>query len=399
MLTLATPPGLAFDPVLPTRDALLDAAVVRERLTDVLGIPVRASTRVRAKYRIVESLRVVYRLTLDGADRLVSARTFARDPGSGTWDPKLGCSWWTFPDDRRLRGLDRLLRPAGRLAGMAPGWATSQVVEYAPERSATFRALDRAGSTVGYVKAYPPGSGQGARFADRYEQVSDALRGTEVTAPRVLGRAADLLLLEEMPGLPWNGLSPADGNQALTAMGRAIATLHGLEVSRLAALPRFGRLQLGRVGRSADLVGLACPQLAERLGAVRDRLLATAPAEAGQDVLLHGDCHPKNGLVHRGRVALIDLDQAGLGPAAADIGSLLARLRLEPGGADLAGCFLQGYARIRPLPRDAVLRWHTAAALVAERAVRAVNRVHSAALAALPELIDDAADLLAKGAS
>jgi len=79
-------------------------------------------------------------------------------------------------------------------------------------------------------------------------------------------------------------------------------------------------------------------------------------------------------------VALIDLDQAGIGPAAADVGSLLARLvstRVVDGTdtGDLSAAFLDGYAEVRPIPEAQALVWHTSAAMLAEVAMRAVNRV------------------------
>jgi hypothetical protein len=39
----------------------------------------------------------------------------------------------------------------------------------------------------------------------------------------------------------------------------------------------------------------------------------------------------------------------------------------------MRSAFLSGYRAVRALPPDLSLRWHTAAALVAERGVRAVN--------------------------
>src|SRR4029078_12467246 len=105
--------------------------------------------------------------------------------------------------------------------------------------------------------------------------------------------------------------------------------------------------------------------------------------------------HPGTVLLSEDAVSLVDLDQSGLGAPAADLGSLLARLRYgalvgEP-HADLAGTlaagFLDGYAAVRFLPDDADLRWHTAAALLAERALRAVNRVRPSGRNALDDVV------------
>ncbi len=109
--------------------------------------------------------------------------------------------------------------------------------------------------------------------------------------------------------------------------------------------------------------------------------------------MLHGDCHPKNALVDGKQIGLVDLDQAGTGPAAADLGSLLARLHVDelvggPSAAPLAAAVSAGYAGVRPLPGDRSLQWHTAAALLAEQAMRAVNRVRLPVLDRLDALLD-----------
>ena len=111
----------------------------------------------------------------------------------------------------------------------------------------------------------------------------------------------------------------------------------------------------------------------------------------------HGDCHPTNALADGDSFALIDLDQAGTGPAAADIGSLLARLHQDGDSGAMRAAFLSGYRTVRTLPPERSLRWHTAAALVAERAVRAVNRVHLPTLDRLDDLLATADDVLLNG--
>jgi aminoglycoside phosphotransferase (APT) family kinase protein len=120
-------------------------------------------------------------------------------------------------------------------------------------------------------------------------------------------------------------------------------------------------------------------------------LLASAPG-AGPGVLLHGDLHPKNVLVHDDGVSLVDLDQAGAGPAAAELGSTLARLwaprpgePADPTTAALAAdALLDAYGR--PPARRALV-WHAAAALLVERAARAVSRVDAATLAELDRVL------------
>jgi Ser/Thr protein kinase RdoA (MazF antagonist) len=188
----------------------------------------------------------------------------------------------------------------------------------------------------------------------------------------------------------------------MTGLGVAVALLH--ESTPAEGLPVFVRLRPDRVQHCADIICRARPDVARRAERLDSRLRLGIP-ETEPTVVLHGDCHPGNALVDGDAVALIDLDQLGLGPAAADLGSLVARLRYAATLGDLGvleaeeleARFLSGYAARRPLPSPSSLAWHTAAALLAERALRAVNRVNRAALAGLDELIAAADAALDKG--
>ncbi|HEX2551316.1 MAG TPA: hypothetical protein VHK64_06950, partial [Nocardioidaceae bacterium] len=74
--TVALPP----DPVLPRRDDLLDDGIVGARLDELLDRARDGRTgdcsRVRAKYRMGESLRATFRLGRGPGGSLVSARMF-----------------------------------------------------------------------------------------------------------------------------------------------------------------------------------------------------------------------------------------------------------------------------------------------------------------------------------
>jgi Ser/Thr protein kinase RdoA (MazF antagonist) len=124
---------------------------------------------------------------------------------------------------------------------------------------------------------------------------------------------------------------------------------------------------------------------------------------AGEDVCLHGDVNFRNALLQDGRIALIDLDQVAAGPAAAELGSVLASLRygavvglIPPwAAAELSAAFLGGYAEVRRLPDENALQAYTAAALLGERSLRVVTRVRPEGLRRLPELLDEARRALA----
>jgi Ser/Thr protein kinase RdoA (MazF antagonist) len=154
---------------------------------------------------------------------------------------------------------------------------------------------------------------------------------------------------------------------------------------------------------AASSIGLVRPDLAQLAAELCDQLCCQKKELSEASVCLHGDVHPKNGILLDKGIALIDLDQASLGPPAADLGSLLAALRYEryiglltePGERALAEAFLCGYHQLSMLPEPESLRWHMAAALFAERSFRSVSRIRLPGLQCLPELLLDAQSLLA----
>lgn len=431
------PAVLAPDRLLPQRDELLDpeAIAIRSGELGLVDGPVTGAALIRAKYRLGESLRVLWRLhRTDAEPVVVSVRAYADGAGPATLtapatvdrsrgvpDPRWRARWWVFPDDRRLTDATQVVSAEPALARRLglDGWVTSEVAEYAPERSLTVRALAADGSPVAYVKAYAPGTVDVERLAARYDLVSRWFsRRPGLATPEVLGSAPGVLALQALAGRPWAAAGGSAGTVHLHRLGQAIAHLHELPVAATAGLcSTFSRLRADRIVTSAEMVARARPDVAEAVTAVARRL-ATRPV-ATEIVLLHGDCHPGNavlGSVPRSAVApaaapsgppigLIDLDQAGLGQPACDVASLLARIQIgalvdehdEATAAALSAAFLDGYRQRRELPEPANLRWHLAATLVVERAIRAVNRLHAARLAHLPAIVERAATVLDGG--
>jgi len=428
--------NLAPDPALPARDDLLDSALVADLLSRSLGdgrLEVTGAELVRVKYRVGQSLRVLYRLDVAGRSHLVSGRMFRHGrsaeahrqavqnalPSDGPWsnglrstalDQSRDTVWWSFPNDRRIVGLDLVLDPARlpvTLRDKVGQWSTSAVVQYAPERCVTMRALDPADQTLAFVKCYAPDTQDLAKLAARYDFVASQLQTADPTlrSPRPLGCSGDrhLLLLEPMPGQSWLDLDRAGAIDALRRLGRAIAVVHEAPLGDSSAIGvgHFKRLDLERVTRSGEFISQARPDVADAARTLVSRLTLSPPALQEQ-VLLHGDCHPGNILVAGDQLSLIDLDQGGVGPAAADVGSLLARLNYgsvlrerDPATATgMTNAFLEGYAQVRALPDDSTLRWYTAAALLVERGVRAVNRIRASGLSKLERVIGNGHDLL-----
>jgi aminoglycoside phosphotransferase len=420
MTTLAAPPDtgglLAPDPAVPTRDLLLDPRAAARRLEHALGgAAIRRCERVRAKYRVGESLRVLYRLTVRGRTVPVSVRTFSACRGSEAFqraladatpagplppvahDPELGAVLWTFPNDRRIRDLPLLASPTslGELLGMP--CATTRLTAYVPETQATARCLGAAGETVAWAKVYARDG------AERTRRVAAALGGRHgaLRLPRLLSAPHErALFLEPLSGRPLTALHGPPLERALRQLGAALAELHALPVP--AGVPRHARLDGVRVRTAVGVIGFARPELAGTAEALARRLEATggAPTRA---VCVHGDLHLNNALARPDGIALVDLDDVTAGEPEADLARVLAGLAYAavlgqlPATAEreLGRALLAGYGRGATPPRDGALRWHVAATLLARNAATAVSRCRRSGLERLDAVLGRAEEELA----
>jgi aminoglycoside phosphotransferase len=405
---------LAPDPGVPGRDVLLDADQMADRLATLMGTDGPAAierySRGRVKYRVGDSLRLVHELEVASALWLVASRTFpdgrsegvyeharasARDAGplrAVAHDPELQTVFWTFPNDRKIATLPALVAETdtvSRLLGRPI--ASTELAAYAPEKSATAACLDpETGRAIAYAKVFA--SAEELAASHTAHSAIFALLGTAHSALRVpavlaCSQADRMLVVEAVEGRRIDTLRGPELDDAMRRFGAALATLHCLPVA--AALPRFERLDADRQAEAAAIIGRARPDVAGPAALLANELRIEAPAP-GAPVCLHGDVHLKNGLLQGRRLALIDLDQVGVGPAAADVGSALAALRYRAlvsdesaRGARLERALLEGYASRADLPGPESLRWHVAAALLSERALRAVNRLRPEGLAHL----------------
>jgi Ser/Thr protein kinase RdoA (MazF antagonist) len=408
--------ALAPDPIFPYRDALLDpqyvASLLASRLEWATGI-VRAE-RVRATYRIGTSLRIRHRFEAGGRIYEVAARAFrpgrslhafenavapqpCRDgcaPGV-VHAPEIETVFWLFPNDRRVPALQAIEEARASLSRHLPRpWTHSRLVAWAPENSATFQCRDGNGEVLAYAKVGPSARNE----YSRYRTLADALRrsGSPLLVPHAIAfcRAHDTLLLEAVPGRKLV-YTPGD----LRAMGIALACLHAQNVPDL---PAFRRFSAASRREAVDLLTLALPRLARAVARLDGVLARVQPAAADAAGSLHGDVHPRNVVVNDTAVTLIDVEEMSSGSRAADLGSLLSRLcaarvlgDATPADVALAAAaFLDGYASAARLPGDRSIKWHTAAALLVERAQRAVVRCNAPLLQRVDALVDEAARLL-----
>ena len=350
---------MIHDPAVPRRDALLRtetmAGVISRRLLG--GVPVERCERVYVKYRVGDSLRVVYRY--DG--HYVAARTGKRD---GIAAPEVGAALYPFPHDRKLTALAALQPVAQRLLDQP---VTTHLVAYAAEQSATAECRDEHGHLLAYAKV---------GRTDTERRGCDLL-ASGVRVPRILASADGVLLLEPLAGRRLDQIDALDG------LGATLANLHHTNIN--GDSPRLSRLYPERLATAAEVLATVRPDVAGAAERLLQRLLERAEDSERELVCVHGDANLRNALLlPSGEVALLDLEDLSIGPAAADLGQLLAALIVNR-TPKAAQALLAGYGT----PPDSVaLRWHTAASLLARQALPAISRHRPPLLARLRELLD-----------
>src|SRR3954469_21359340 len=239
-----------------------------DRLSLLMGadgpVDVDRYDRGRVKYRVGGSLRVVHEIEVAGRRRIVASRTFrggraeevyeraveaARVAGplrAGAHDPELEAGFWTFPNDRKIATLARLVPDTdtvSRLLGRPI--ARTLLAAYAPEKAATAACFDElAGRPVAYAKVFADDAELAASWR-AHTAIFDAL-GTSSSAlrvPAVLACSPEerMLVVEAVEGRRVDTLRGPEHLEAMRRFGAALATLHSLPAP--AGLAPFARLR------------------------------------------------------------------------------------------------------------------------------------------------------------
>src|SRR6185369_12964191 len=234
---------LANDPALPQRDVLVDETVMAEYLSHLVArrgdFGINTCERLRTKYRVGTSLRVLYEVSGGGHSYRIAARAFPRtqpvakqfNSTSELHAPELNTIFWIFPHDRKIKHLAVLNHlPAGLRDIEGCQWVQSRIVGHAPEKSVTVQCLDADHKITGYAKIYA--GDEGRQIYDAYKAIESALKDgvVQLRIPRALSYSAahHLLLLESVPGVPLSILSPADRASAYRRLGESLRRLHQL---------------------------------------------------------------------------------------------------------------------------------------------------------------------------
>jgi hypothetical protein len=416
---------LADDPHVPQRDHLLDLDAMARRFSlhlDPRGpVTIGSCRRECVSYRVGKRLRVVYRVDIHGQDQRIVASTFrsrkrserafrtATESGveagplrPALHDAELNVVFRTFPNDRRIEHLGAVVHADAYMTrSVDRRWTKSRLIDYYPEASAVVRCLDDDGRTIGYAKVHAGDEGQ--RTFRMQEALWEAARasGLRIARPLAYSMPHRTLMVEAIAGPTIGDLSGGELLAGLHAYGVALAILHSLphvdfEVPVDSALKRLKERAEGMCAVLPNTRTSVTPFLEE----LRDRW----DEAAGDPVPVHGDTNQNNAILQDGRVAFIDFDRATIGSAASDIGNFLGLLRyfrslglISPGAESArTAVFLDGYSSVRPLPSPVSLCVHEAAA-VAERAFRAITRLHGLALPRVTDLLSEARSLLHPG--
>lgn len=408
---------LAQDGLLPQRDLMLDAGRMSERLAAGLSKNGKVSFEdckiARVKYRFGENLRVLYDIKFKEQYIKIASRTLSPERAAkvfeelrmtkntggallrGFFDEDLEAIFLTFPNDRKIKHLPALSKPPRGLAVQVPGWTSSRVVAYAPEKCATAQCLDTNGSVLAYAKVFA--SDEGRDFFYLYKNLYD--RKNNVPCPIAYSEKYKVLILEAISGELLASRHPGECSTIYHEFGKEIGRLHETESFFVSRSSR--KLTPERMARILDCVKNVRPDVGRQAKSVV-AAIADQFVDAETQVLLHGDVHDKNIIWRDDSATLIDLDQAYFGDPATDIGSFLAGLHYKECTGqmvtktrhDITESFLAGYRSVRSLPNARSLRWHTAATLFSERVSRAIHRVRVSGLERLPDVLQRCKEIL-----
>ncbi|HWQ31561.1 MAG TPA: aminoglycoside phosphotransferase family protein [Blastocatellia bacterium] len=431
------------DPTLPQLREAVNTAAMQRHFAQALKLLVNQRITdcrlLRARYRPGRNCTLSYRLQIadsttgqsgpvtisllicprgESRDRFIRAQR-ATPSDRILHLPALEAVAWLFPQDRKLPGLPLLADAANVNTRLLPevieqispetriSEVSSEIISYVAERACTLRLRvelcdersDRRETRILFAKTYPPD--EVSAIWQKLQRLwrCEPVKQRQILMPQPLACDAEACAIWQS-GL--QGRTPAEFVsepptffKLLTEVGATIAALHQ---TRLADLSVTGIDEIiTRLSEAAALVSRIRPQRQAELRTLVQRLTSSASASGARPpATLHGDLHLKNLLATADGVALVDLDNLHTGDPAQEAGSLSAALHYQaltghyprPVAEQAITHFIAGWQQFTgdELPQTA-LHWHTAAALIYERASRSVIRLSGERLTLIDDLI------------
>jgi len=459
--TMDTIPAIPHDDALPQLAQALDPDAMQAAFeASVFGADARCRVRAcqleRIRYKPGKKCLVCYRLQIDDAigqgtrEQLITVRLyqaggshsrFARAGRETLVAPKFGRPLthlpdldmvaWSFPNDRKLKGLPRLADPAYLRAELlsplvarhvGANWRiaalTHELAHYNPEHTCTVRVelqlehnqTGERQSCVLYGKTYYDDEGAKTYEVMRqlWEQQHGAPGGLRIPQPLDYDPKLRLLWQEGLPGQTLTAIEmeSSDFPVWLERAAVAVAALHQARVAcnRSASLDA----SVAKLKEMREWLPSVRPSCRPLLEPLVDHLVAHAAFLGEQpNVLLHGDLHSQNFLLVGQEVALIDLDDATCGSPWQDIAGFIASLlhrglTLWAPGAVLANAvavFLRSYKQNAPwriAPQN--LNWFVATYLIIQRVAGCVTRLEDGHFDLIDALVALAAQVSDRGA-
>ncbi|MBS1212298.1 MAG: hypothetical protein H6R26_914 [Proteobacteria bacterium] len=442
---------LGSDPRFPHMADALNPAVMGPLLRETLRVSgpqghegvIVGEKRYKPGKSLVISYRIASKEAPTGQDHLATARLcppgearseFERelerrpvlDQGALRFLHEPAMLLWTFPHDRKLIHLPRLLdaallplllRPSLKVLGVEParqiGSVASEVLHYLPERSCMIRYRVQCqneftgsdNSVLVYGKNYADDAGEEV-FALMRQLRGQFNWGAQ---PLVYDGATRTLWQSHVPGLPlcWADLDASGGLAVAGRMGRCVATLHACTLD---TATRFRQDDVEKaLLQTIELADRTRPEFGPRISRAVAALLSHDQSWPEPSIApIHHDLKLNNFLVDGNALGLIDMDCLCLGDPLADLAGLIANLylnglregchagRIHPVVRAVVSAYRQANAHGVPLPR---LRWHVAAALIHEVTRRSLRQLDERRMEHLPaylKLSETFADLARK---
>lgn len=352
MLSLPDAALVQLEPNLPGIATLLDLDAFLAALQRALPhLALRGGQITYVKYKPGTSLLAAYQVQLATAPLWLYAIAYAEDevekvrkaaraqdvrtaigPGCVVLEA-LALVIYAFPNDRKLTALHDLatvpkqVRLLQKLAPDTPALWHGQWLDlrYKPERRYVVRV--QGSDQQALLKFYtPPDYANACRSAKVFRADGPLHIATR------LGRSQtkQAMLLEWLPGHPLDKVLQ-QGRETLpelAVVGEALARLH---VQKPNGLMRYtSKMEAEHVRIAAEALVAICPELTRQAAALADRLAKRFRQLNFSRCSIHGDFSADQVLLmDDGKVAILDLDNAGRGDPMADLGTFAAQLEFD----------------------------------------------------------------------